>query len=130
QVFPGGQVSLGYTASTVHWLSAAPCPLPGHIWPLHARGTTRAAFAARARQDWQTFLACRARELRPGGQLVVMAGLMDAAGPSGPAQHAPGSASLADVFYRQVQERIAAEPARVVSHWHILLLRAARPLTA
>src|SRR5690348_958621 len=83
QVFPGGLVSLGYTSSTVHWLSAAPCPLSGHIWPLRAEGPTHAAFAARARQDWQTFLACRSRELRPGGQLVVMAGLRDAAGHCG-----------------------------------------------
>jgi hypothetical protein len=235
QVFPGGLVSLGYTASTVHWLSAAPGPLSGHIWPLRAEGPTHDAFAARARQDWQTFLACRSRELRPGGQLVVMAGLRDAAGhcgldgvmdlanealqelvaagtltaaayermvlpiyyqtaeeyiaalgpdaasgagavlrlvesqevslsdvywrqyeatrdaqayaaayaaylraftePSlfgtaGPAQRAPGAVSLADVFYQRVQERIAAEPARAVSHWRILLLRVARPLAA
>jgi SAM dependent carboxyl methyltransferase len=235
QIFPGGQVSLGYTASTVHWLSAAPCPLPGHIWPPSARGATHAAFAARARQDWHTFLACRSRELCPGGQLVVVAGLADPSGHCGldgvmdlanevlqelvavgtlaadayermvlpmyyqtaeefaapfgpdaatgaspalrlvesqevalsdvywqqyeatrdaqayaaaytaylrafteptlfgtlgPAQHAPGPANLADVFYQRVQERIAAEPARVVSHWQILLLRVARPLIA
>src|SRR5262249_23041665 len=47
-VFPAGQVWLGYTSIAVHWLSAAPCLIPGHIWPPRARGAARAALAAQA----------------------------------------------------------------------------------
>jgi hypothetical protein len=50
QVLPADQVAVGYTASTVHWMSAAPCTIPGQIWPARATGTARApsAFSAAA----------------------------------------------------------------------------------
>lgn len=104
-LFPLGQVTLGYSAIAVHWLSAAPCPVPNHIWPPRAEGTVRAAFAARARQNWATFLDCRARELRPGGRLVVVGSLADSAGLSG----AEGLLDLAnDVLQELVAERTLA----------------------
>jgi hypothetical protein len=100
-LFPSGQVTLGYSAIAVHWLSAAPCPIPGHIWPPRAKGAVRAAFTARARADWETFLACRARELQPGGRLVVISGLADAAGHS-------GAEGLLDLANAVLQELVAA----------------------
>src|SRR5262249_32404561 len=76
-----------------------------------------------ATRDAQAYAAAYAAYLRAFTEPSLF-------GTAGPAQHAPGAASLADVFYQRVQERIAAEPARAVSHWRILLLRAARPLAA
>jgi hypothetical protein len=100
-LFPPGQVTLGYSAIAVHWLSAVPCPIPHHIWPPRAEGAVRAAFAAQARADWATFLACRARELRAGGRLVVVGSLADAAGLS-------GAEGLLDLANDVLQEQVAA----------------------
>src|SRR5215469_6692787 len=46
--------------------------LPGHFLAIRCNGTARAAFVRQASQDWETFLSLRARELRPGGRLVVV----------------------------------------------------------
>lgn len=71
-LFPTNALTLAWNAISVHWISAAPCAIPGHIFSTFANGAVREAFAARARDDWQMFLAERARELVPGGQLVVV----------------------------------------------------------
>ena len=58
-------------------------PIPGHIWSPRAKGDVRAAFAERARQDWEGFLRHRAVEMVPGGCLVVIGGASDDEGDSG-----------------------------------------------
>jgi hypothetical protein len=83
RLFPDGQVCLGWSSIAVHWLSAAPATIPGHIWSPRATGETLAAFAARAEEDWRTFLRHRAAEMRPGARLVVVGGGADEAGDSG-----------------------------------------------
>lgn len=71
-LFPTSALTLAWNAISVHWISAAPCAIPDHIFSTFATGAVRDAFAARARDDWQTFLTERARELVPGGELVVV----------------------------------------------------------
>ncbi len=83
QIFPDTSVSLGWAAISVHWLSAAPAAIEGHIWSPRADPMTRAAFARQSAQDWRDFLSHRAAELRPGARLVVIGGASDEAGDSG-----------------------------------------------
>lgn len=73
RLFPSESLHLGWSAIAVHWMSAIPCPIPGHIFSTFARGAVRDAFAARAAADWRAFLDARACELVPGGRLVVVA---------------------------------------------------------
>src|SRR5262249_27963660 len=113
-LFPSGQVALGYSAIAVHWLSAAPCPIPNHIWPPRAEGAVRAAFAARARADWDTFLDCRARELWPGGRLVVISGLADSA------RHS-GAEGLLDLANEVLQELVAAGTLAAAAYQQMVL---------
>ncbi|HLH23080.1 MAG TPA: SAM-dependent methyltransferase [Chloroflexota bacterium] len=113
-LFASGQVALGYSAIAVHWLSAAPCPIPNHIWPPRAEDAVRAAFAARARTDWDTFLACRARELRPGGRLVVVGSLADSAGRS-------GAEGLLDLANDVLQELVAAGTLAAATYQQMVL---------
>lgn len=82
-LFPPGELHLAWSAVAVHWLSRLPAPVPGHVFSSRARGAVRTAFAERARADWEAFLTHRARELRPGGQLVVVGGASDENGVSG-----------------------------------------------
>ena len=78
-------LDLAWSASSVHWLGGSLSVPPDWLWP-HPDLTERAPFAAQAARDWQSFLKQRARELRPGGQLIVVAAAASAGGRS-PADH-------------------------------------------
>jgi hypothetical protein len=71
-VLPSDSVHLGWSSYAAVWLSRVPAPLSGHFMPLRSTGAERAVFHRQAAQDWETFLSLRARELRPGGRLVVV----------------------------------------------------------
>ncbi len=83
QIFPAASVSLGWSAIAVHWLSAAPASIDGHIWSPRADPPTLAAFARQSARDWREFLRHRATEMRPGARLVVIGGASDPCGASG-----------------------------------------------
>ncbi|MFG1188012.1 hypothetical protein [Xanthobacter aminoxidans] len=72
QVLPDASVDFGWCSFAAHWMSRAPVMPAGHVWPRQAAPEVRAAFAAQAAADWEAFLAARARELKPGGALVVV----------------------------------------------------------
>jgi hypothetical protein len=82
-VVPQGWVSLGWSSNAVHWLSAAPHPVAGHLWFRRQPDGVDTSFGRRASEDWVRFLAERARELQPGGQLVVTMVDADDSGSSG-----------------------------------------------
>jgi len=82
-IFPDGYLSLGWTAISVHWLSKVPCDIPDHVYAQRAGQRVRKAYAEQASEDWQRFLGHRARELRPGGELIVVAVTTDDAGNTG-----------------------------------------------
>ena len=56
----------------MHWLSAKPCNITGHVHMVGASGDELAQFRAQAQRDWQQILLCRARELKVGGRLVLV----------------------------------------------------------
>jgi hypothetical protein len=100
-LFPTNALTLAWNAISVHWISAAPCAIPGHIFSTFATGAVRDAFAARARDDWRTFLIERSRELVPGGQLVAVA---SGAGDDGKA----GAEGLMTIANDALQAMVAA----------------------
>jgi hypothetical protein len=72
KVLPACSVHLGWSSFAAMWLSQLPTLLPGHFIAFRCNGAARAAFDRQAAVDWETFLSLRARELRPGGRLVVV----------------------------------------------------------
>ena len=72
QILPSGSLDLGFSATAMHWLSAKPCDISDHVQAVGASGAELAAFARQGNADWQTILLQRARELRPGGRLVLV----------------------------------------------------------
>jgi SAM dependent carboxyl methyltransferase len=72
QVLPSAYVHLGWCAYAAVWLSRLPMPIPGHFVPIAADEQVRAAFARQAAEDWKAFLSARARELLPGGRLILV----------------------------------------------------------
>ena len=85
-VFPSNCVHLGWSSYAAVWLSRIPGPLPGHLIAHLVDGAAHTPFEHQAAQDWKTFLSLRARELRPGGRLVVVLPGLDDAGNSGLAE--------------------------------------------
>jgi hypothetical protein len=77
---PASTLHLGFSATAMHWLSRKPCDLTTHIHAVGASGAELAAFASQAKHDWETLLLRRARELVPGGQLVLVNFCQDEAG--------------------------------------------------
>ncbi len=56
----------------MHWLSAKPCDITGHVQAVGARGAELEAFARQGNADWRRILLHRAAELKPGGRLVLV----------------------------------------------------------
>jgi hypothetical protein len=71
RVTPDNFVCLGWSSFSAMWLSRTPMTIPGHFFPGRATGETRDAFEKQAAADWARFLSLRARELRPGGKIVI-----------------------------------------------------------
>jgi len=67
-------IDLGMSFMASHWLSAAvSLKSPGTLFFADIEGPARQEIAAIADRDWTTFLRQRAREVRPGGWLVIEA---------------------------------------------------------
>jgi SAM dependent carboxyl methyltransferase len=83
QVLPSESVHLGWSSYAAVWLTCAPSPVPGHFMPLRGSSAVRDAWGKQAAADWELFLSLRARELRPGGRLVVALPARSEEGPTG-----------------------------------------------
>jgi hypothetical protein len=79
-IVPAGTLDLGFSATAMHWLSRKPCDLTNHVQAVGATGAELAAFAEQGRRDWEAILLQRARELVPGGRLVLVNFCKDQAG--------------------------------------------------
>lgn len=72
QVVADRSVSLGTCFAASHWFSRAlHLYAPEALWFADLEGAARAEMAAFAKADWTTFLRCRARELKPGGYMLI-----------------------------------------------------------
>ena len=56
----------------MHWLSAKPCDLSGHVHATGAEGRELESFRQQGHRDWETILLARAAELKSGGHLVLV----------------------------------------------------------
>jgi hypothetical protein len=72
QIAPCNSILLGYSATSFHWLSKIPCPVPDAISYSCAGDFERACFKQQAAKDWDQLLSVRAKELLPGGCLLIV----------------------------------------------------------
>jgi len=72
QILPAATLDIGFSATAMHWLSAKVCNLTNHVQAVGAEGAELAAFRKQAHGDWRQILLHRARELKPGGKLVLI----------------------------------------------------------
>jgi SAM-dependent methyltransferase len=71
QVFPATTLDFGFSATAMHWLSRLPGRIADHVHAVGAAPEEKADFRAQALADWERILLARARELKPGGKLVL-----------------------------------------------------------
>ena len=71
QVLPDNSLSFGFSATAMHWISRRPRMIADHVQAVGAAPAEHEEFRAQALSDWETILLARARELRPGGRLVL-----------------------------------------------------------
>lgn len=76
QILPSSSVHLGFSSSSVHWLSCFPSELQ-HLYSVAAPEPLRALWREQAAVDYKNFLQARYKELVPGGMLVLSNLFMD-----------------------------------------------------
>ena len=105
QIVPDGALSLGFSATAMHWISSRPCMIKDHVQAVGASPGERDLFRARSLADWDTILLNRARELRAGGRLVMANFCVDE---SGHYLGNTGGVNMFDAFARHWRELLAA----------------------
>ena len=101
QILPSDSVTLGWSSWAIQWLSRTPALIPDQVQVAYSRDPpTHNAYRRQAAEDWRTFLACRARELRSGARLVIVTMATDAQGDFG---YAP----LLDAIYAGLKSLVA-----------------------
>lgn len=72
QIIPTNSLNLGFSATAMHWLSNKVCNISNHVQAVGAEGNELKLFREQACKDWRQILMHRARELKPGGKLVLI----------------------------------------------------------
>lgn len=71
QCLPSNSLFVGYSSSSIHWLSRKPCNLSNHCISLFSSGDELEKIKHQARRDLSNFLEHRSRELVNGGVLII-----------------------------------------------------------
>ena len=72
QLMADGSLTLGFSATAMHYVSVKPTEIPAHVHAACADAASKAAFAKQAARDWQDILLARAAELMPGGRFICL----------------------------------------------------------
>jgi len=72
QILPDNTLDFGFSATAMHWLSSKPCDISHHVHMVGSQGEEYQRFSDHGKKDWESILLHRARELRSGGQLVLV----------------------------------------------------------
>ena len=80
QILPSNTLSLGFSATAMHWLSRLPGSIADAVQAVGATEAERDVFRAQSMADWRTILMGRAAELKVGGKLVLANFCEDEAG--------------------------------------------------
>lgn len=80
---PAQSLTIGYSSTSLHWLTRKPCNISTHCSSLFARDEELEAFRRQSRVDWEAFLRHRSAELVAGGLLLLLVPAVDAEGSNG-----------------------------------------------
>ena len=72
QLLAADSLSLGFSATAMHYVSEKPCHINNHVHMVGADISEKKQFMAQAAKDWEAILLARAKELSSGGRFVCM----------------------------------------------------------
>ena len=72
QLLAADSLSLGFSATAMHYVSEKPCQINNHVHMVGADISEKKQFMAQAATDWEAILLARAKELSSGGRFVCM----------------------------------------------------------
>ena len=72
QLVTSGTLSLGFSATAMHYVSEKPCQILDHVHMVGASELEREKFQRQALNDWEAILRARANELEPGGRFICI----------------------------------------------------------
>ena len=72
QLMRKGTLSLGFSATAMHYVSEKPCQILDHVHMVGASEIEREKFEVQALKDWESILKARASELRSGGRFICI----------------------------------------------------------
>ena len=65
-------LSLGFSATAMHYVSEKPCEIENHVHMTGSNPDERAQFSNKAADDWQKILLARAAEMKSRSQFIVL----------------------------------------------------------
>ncbi len=72
QLLAQGTLSMGFSATAMHYLSEKPCYIKDHVHMVGATLEEKKKFEDQAARDWEAILLARAKELSAGGRFLCM----------------------------------------------------------
>ena len=72
QLMASDSLSLGFSATAMHYVSEKPCEIENHVHMTGSDPDERAQFSKQAADDWQKILLARAAEMKSGSQFIVL----------------------------------------------------------
>lgn len=67
-----GSLSLGFSATAMHYVSERPCLIKNHVHMVGADEIEREKFKKQAHKDWESILLARSEELTSGGRFICL----------------------------------------------------------
>ncbi len=72
QLMSDNSLSLGFSATAMHYVSERPCLIENHVHMTGAKESEKKLFKEQANKDWETILLNRSKELIKGGRFICI----------------------------------------------------------
>ena len=72
QLMSNNSLSLGFSATAMHYVSERPCLINNHVHMVGSNEEEKKQFKNQALKDWETILLNRSNELVPGGRFICI----------------------------------------------------------
>ena len=72
QLMSDNSLSLGFSATAMHYVSERPCLIKNHVHMVGSNEDEKAQFKKQALKDWETILINRSKELVSGGRFICI----------------------------------------------------------
>ena len=72
QLMTNGSLSLGFSATAMHYVAERPCLIKDHVHMVGSNEKERQLFKDQALKDWETILLNRSKELVSGGRFICI----------------------------------------------------------